>query len=121
MALGQAVTSKELTLLTQHYYRASGASTIATAPFLISPDTQLTGELSTLNAGAQQMGIPYRISECNSFGNGGAAGVSNSYASSLWVIDFLFDVALGGADWSQHAWRGTWAWLHSDLQTTRVG
>ena len=43
------------------------------------------------------MGIPYRISECNSFSNGGAAGVSDSYASSLWVIDFLFCAALGGA------------------------
>ena len=50
-----------------------------------------------MNAGAQQLGIPYRISECNSFSNGGAAGVSNSYASSLWVIDFLFNAALGGA------------------------
>jgi hypothetical protein len=50
-----------------------------------------------LNPGAEQLGIPYRISECNSFYNGGAVGVSNSYASSLWVTDFLFDVALGGA------------------------
>ena len=50
-----------------------------------------------MNAGAQQLGIPYRISECNSFNGGGAAGVSNSYASSLWLIDFLFDAALGGA------------------------
>jgi hypothetical protein len=91
------MTPSELTLLTQHYYRASGASPIATATFLISPDSQLTGELATLNAGAQQLGIPYRISECNSFGNGGAAGVSDSYASSLWVIDFLFNAALGGA------------------------
>jgi hypothetical protein len=43
------------------------------------------------------LGVPYRISECNSFGNGGAAGVSDSYASSLWVIDFLFSAALGGS------------------------
>jgi hypothetical protein len=87
-------------LLTQHYYRdyysASGRPPTPTAAFLISADSQLTGELAILNAGAQQLGIPYRISECNSFDNGGVPGVSNSYASSLWVIDFLFDVALGG-------------------------
>ncbi len=94
---GQAVTPSELALLTQHYYRASGASSTSIASFLVSPDTQLTTELATLRAGTQQLGIPYRISECNSFGNGGAAGVSNSYASSLWVIDFLFNAALGGA------------------------
>jgi hypothetical protein len=97
LLFGQATTAAEITLLTQHYYRASGGSPIATASFLISPDPQLTGELAMLNTGSEQLGIPYRIGECNSFYNGGAPGVSNSYASSLWVIDFLFDVALGGA------------------------
>ena len=97
LPFGQAVTSSELVLLTQHYYRAPGEYVTSTASFLISPDLQLTGDLATLNAGAQQLGIPYRMSECGSFSNGGAGGVSNSYASSLWVIDFLFDTALGGA------------------------
>jgi hypothetical protein len=97
LPFGQAVTPSELTLLTQHYYRASGASSTSTGPFLVSPDSQLTTDLTALSAGAQQLGIPYRLSECNSFSNGGAAGVSNSYASSLWVIDFLFNAALGGA------------------------
>ncbi len=97
LPFGQIVTPSELTLLTQHYYRQSGASPTSTASFLISPDNQLTTDLGILKAGAQQLGIPYRISECNSFFNGGAAGVSNSYASSLWVLDFLFDAAIGGA------------------------
>jgi hypothetical protein len=97
LPFGQIVTSSGLTLLTQHYYRQSGASTTSTAAFLVSPDDQLTTDLGILNAGAQQLGIPYRISECNSFFNGGAAGVSNSYASSLWVLDFLFNAAMGGA------------------------
>jgi hypothetical protein len=37
------------------------------------------------------------MSECNSFYNGGSNGVSDSYASSLWVIDYLFNCAQGGA------------------------
>ncbi|MGB8536475.1 MAG: glycosyl hydrolase family 79 C-terminal domain-containing protein [Acidobacteriaceae bacterium] len=97
LPFGQVVTGSELTLLTQHYYRQSGASTTSTAEFLISPDDQLAIELGTLGPGARQLGIPYRMSECNSFANGGAAGVSNSYASSLWVLDFLFNVAMAGA------------------------
>jgi hypothetical protein len=97
LPFGQIVTPSELTLLTQHYYRQSGASATSTATFLVSPDNQLTTDVGILKAGAQQLGIPYRISECNSFFNGGAAGVSNSYASSLWVLDFLFDAAMGGA------------------------
>ena len=98
LPFGQETTAAEITLLTQHYYRdfySNGGS--PTAAFLVSPDSQLTGELAILNAGAQQLDIPYRIDECNSFDNGGVPGVSNSYASSLWVIDYLFDVALGRA------------------------
>ncbi len=100
LPFGQQATAADITLLTQHYYRdyysASGGAPTPTAAFLISPDSQLTRGLAILDGGAQQLGIPYRISECNSFDDGGVPGVSNSYASSLWVIDFLFDVALGG-------------------------
>jgi hypothetical protein len=93
----QAVTANEITLMTQHYYRASGANTTSTAALLISPDARLAGILRVLNSGAERLGVPFRISECNSFANGGAIGVSDSYASSLWVIDFLFAAALGGS------------------------
>lgn len=94
---GQAVTKNEISLLTQHYYRANGQSPSSTAAYLITPDTALTNDLNILNTGAKGIGIPYRMAECNSYYNGGASGVSNSYASSLWVIDYLFDCALGGA------------------------
>jgi hypothetical protein len=94
---GQTVTKSEITLLTQHYYRANGQSASSTAEFLITPDTNLVNDLATLNTGAQGIGVPFRISECNSFYNGGADGVSDSYASSLWIIDFLFNCAQGGS------------------------
>lgn len=94
---GQAVTKSELALLTQHYYRANGENPTSTSAYLITPDTNLVTELSMLLAGAQSIGIPYAMTECNSYYNGGATGASDTYASSLWVIDFLFDCALGGA------------------------
>ena len=94
---GQAVTKNEITLLTQHYYRANGALSTSTAAFLITPDTYLVQELAELQTSAQGIGIPFRMAECNSFYDGGANGVSNSYASSLWVIDYLFNCAQGGA------------------------
>jgi hypothetical protein len=90
---GEAVTKSEITLLTQHYYRADGELPTSTAQFLITPDTTLTADLPKLQSGAQTIVIPYRIAECNSYYNGGADGVSDSYASSLWVIDFLFNCA----------------------------
>ncbi len=97
LPFAQSMTAGELTLLTQHYYRASGYDPASTTAFLISPDAPLTADLATLHAGALKLALPYRLSECNSFYHGGAPGVSDSYASALWVIDFLFAAALGGA------------------------
>jgi hypothetical protein len=94
---GETVTSSQISLLTQHYYRANGQSPSSTEAYLVSPDTALPSNLSMLQTGARAIGVPYRMSECNSFYNGGASGVSDSYASSLWVIDFLFACAQGGA------------------------
>jgi len=93
---GAWATQTDISLLTQHYYRANGQDASSTAEFLITPDSNLIRDLSTLDVAAQAIGIPFRMSECNSFYNGGSAGVSNSYASSLWVLDFLFNCALGG-------------------------
>lgn len=95
---GQAVTGSNVSLLTQHYYRGNGQSASATSANLLTPDTTLANYLSILKTGSQSVGIPFRVGECNSYYNGGAPGVSNSYASSLWVLDFLFNCAQGGAD-----------------------
>jgi hypothetical protein len=94
---GEAVTKNEITLLTQHYYRANGQLASSTAEFLVTPDSVLVADLATLSTGARAIGVPFRMSECNSYYNGGADGVSDAYASSLWVIDYLFNCAEGGA------------------------
>ncbi len=75
--------------------RSRSASTLAA--YLITPDATLGNGLATLDTGAKGIGIPYRMAECNSFYNGGASGVSDSNASTLWVIDYLYDSAQGGA------------------------
>lgn len=93
----QSATRKNLSLMTQHFYRGDGHSSTSTAANLISPDANLQKCLGMLNTASQSTGIPFRFGECNSYFNGGAAGVSNSYASALWVIDFLFNCAQGGA------------------------
>ncbi|MGC1462549.1 MAG: hypothetical protein WA802_10135 [Terracidiphilus sp.] len=93
----QAATRKNLSLTTQHYYRGDGHSSASSAANLISPDANLPKALGMLSAASQATGVPFRIGECNSYFNGGAPGVSNSYASALWVIDFLFNCAQGGA------------------------
>jgi len=94
---GTTVTKSEITLLTQHYYRANGQLATSTATYLVTPDTALAGNLAVLQAGAKNIGVPYRMSECNSYYNGGASGVSDAYCSSLWVLDYLFNCVQGGA------------------------
>ncbi|MGB7745495.1 MAG: hypothetical protein WBL41_22195 [Terracidiphilus sp.] len=94
---GQWATKSNITLLTQHYYRGNGQSASSTSANLVTPDPNIINDLSILNAGAKGIGVPFRISECNSYYNGGSDGVSDAYCSSLWVIDFLFDCALGGS------------------------
>jgi hypothetical protein len=44
-----------------------------------------------------QQGLRYRIEETNSFYNGGAPAVSNTFASALWGLDFLHWWAAHGA------------------------
>ena len=94
---GQWAAKSNITLLTQHYYRGNGQSASSTAANLVTADPNIVSDLATLNAGAKGIGVPFRMSECNSYYNGGADGVSDAYCSSLWVIDFLFDCVMGGS------------------------
>jgi hypothetical protein len=90
--------AKDIVLLSMHYYRANGQSPSSTIELLLSyPDTNLQKDLVPLLAASQAAGVPYRVAETNSFYNGGAPNVSDSYASALWVIDHLFTIAQGGS------------------------
>jgi len=93
-----AAASTGVVLLSDHYYRANGQSPSSTIDLLVSyPDTHLQTELAKLKTAAAGAGLPFRIAETNSFYNGGAPGVSDSYASALWVIEHLFTIAAGGS------------------------
>lgn len=85
-----------ISLLTQHYYRGNGHSANATVKNLVSADPNLITACASLKAAASVWNLPFRISETNSYLYGGSPGVSNAYASALWVIDHLFNIALGG-------------------------
>ena len=45
---GESVTKSEITLLTQHYYRANGQLPTSTAAYLITPDPTLIANLAIL-------------------------------------------------------------------------
>jgi hypothetical protein len=87
---------KLVSLLTQHYYRGNGHSVNATVANLVSPDLTIIADCVALRSAVSGQKIPFRFSETNSYLYGGSPGVSNAYASALWVIDHLFNIALGG-------------------------
>lgn len=43
-------------------------------------------------------GLPFRLDELNSAANSGQPGTSNTFASALWVLDTLFNLAGAGVD-----------------------
>jgi hypothetical protein len=51
--------------------------------------------LAELQAASRSCGVPYRICETNSFSGGGKPGVSDRFASALWVLDFMYKLAAG--------------------------
>jgi hypothetical protein len=92
----------DLKLLTHHYY-AEGPPTNPTSTIdkLLHTDDKLTHILDTCATASRSANIPYRICETNSCFGGGKPGVSDTFASALWGLDFLFTMAsanCGGAN-----------------------
>jgi hypothetical protein len=107
-AAGEA---KDLRLLTHHYYRTGARRPEATIETLLRPDPAFRVKLEKLQQTCLQRGICFRINEVNSFYGGGKPWVSDTFASALWCLGFMFEVAsYGGAgvnletDINQMAW-----------------
>jgi uncharacterized protein (TIGR03437 family) len=88
---------RNVVLLSDHYYRANGQLPTSTIDLMISPDANIVTQAKAMFAVTQSVDVPYRFAETNSFYNGGAPNVSDSYGSALWVIDHLFACASNGA------------------------
>jgi len=91
--------SSNIFLLTRHYYVANGQNVTSTMTLLLTPDPNLPPELAAMESSAagNHIASGYRISEANSFYNGGAPGVSDGFGTSLWAINFLFTNAWAGS------------------------
>lgn len=94
---GEAVGSSNISLLTQHYYRGDATLPSSTVENLITYDSGLVDDLNALKTAARKIGVPFRMAECNSYYTQSQSTACDSYASALWVIDFLFNCAQAGA------------------------
>ncbi|MEU4235935.1 hypothetical protein [Actinoplanes sp. NPDC026619] len=84
-----------MSMLTVHQY-ASGPDITIDKMLSAGQITSQLNAVSTNLAAATANGLSMRIDEANSAYSGGVDGVSNKYASALWVIDYALSMAQAG-------------------------
>ena len=93
--------SNHVALITEHLYAGGAGGKVPTPE--IGRDRMLSDDFiktyqklyDSFVPMALSNGLPYRLEEVNNYFNGGATNVSNTFASSLWGLDFMYW-------WAQH-------------------
>lgn len=81
-------------LLTHHYYEEGPPQNPGSTPEnLLKPRGRFDRICEQLRATSRSVKVPYRIVEINSCFGGGKAGVSDTFASALWGLDLMFELA----------------------------
>ena len=92
-------TRGDAVLLTSHFYGMGPASApgMTAERLLRKVNPELDAQIAGVRvASAAAGGTPYRMDEGNSCFGGGREGVSDAYASALWVADYMLQVACAG-------------------------
>ncbi len=98
----------KIKFLDAHYYVTGPASSPSISYYnLLNKSDYLDRYLGDIKASASASGLPFRITECNSIYGGGKAGASDVFASALWALDFMWNVAeYGGQGVNFHDGQG---------------
>ena len=104
--------AKQNVFLSRHYYREAAEN--GSIPDLLSGDPGFFGEVEQIMRVADQAGLPFRITEGNSYYNGGRDGTSNVFAAALWSADFMLALAQRGVA-GMHFHGGTLRSVESSL------
>jgi hypothetical protein len=87
----------KLAVMAQHSYVAAANSSGCSVPNLQVTTTALTDIFDTIHAAAVKNNLPaWRMDENNTCSGHGQQGVSDTFISSLWAIDYMFEVAKRG-------------------------
>jgi hypothetical protein len=96
--------SGHIRLITQHAYPGGNALKVSDAAagrtLLLAPalDQGYEKFYAAFVPAVLESGLPYRLEEANSLFHGGAPNLSNSFASALWGLDFMYWWATHDAD-----------------------
>ena len=99
-------SQRRLSVVTFHRYPLRACVADTTSPFYASipnllADASSAGiaqQVAPYTQVAHAHGLPFRLDELNSASCSGKTGVSDTFASALWVLDTLFDMAAVGVD-----------------------
>jgi hypothetical protein len=99
--LGSFLSSEpRVRLVTVHAYplKHCTKSTVVTIPQLLADSSShgLAQRVAPYVAAASRHHAPLRIDEMNGISCGGTRGVSDTFASALWILDTLFEMAQTG-------------------------
>ena len=86
----------DIALLTAHHYITGQANPAATLEFMLQEEKKYQPVLAKFQAISESARVPWRMCETASFSGGGKAGVSDTFASALWALDYLFVLASYG-------------------------
>ncbi len=83
----------DIAMLTSHHYIMGQADPATTIELMLQEEKKYQPALAKFQAAAQAAHVPWRMCETQSFSGGGKAGVSDTFASALWALDYLFVLA----------------------------
>ena len=87
---------KDIALLTAHHYITGQANPAATIETMLAEEKKYQGALASFADTMKANRILWRMCETASFSGGGKDGASNTFASALWALDYLFVLASYG-------------------------
>jgi hypothetical protein len=93
-----AAEGRDIKLLTHHYYRGGASDPRTSLARLLQTDTNWDARLAKLQEICRDNGLAFRINEVNSFSGGGKPGVSDTFGSALWCLDYMFRAASYGCE-----------------------
>lgn len=83
-------------LLTAHHYITGQANPATSIDLMLQEEKKFQPALARMRAAAEAAHVPWRMCETASFSGGGREGVSDTFAASLWALDYLFVLASYG-------------------------
>ena len=86
----------DIALLTAHHYIGGQANPASTLELMLQEEKKYQPVLTKFQAIAGAAHLPYRLCETASYSGGGKAGASDTFAASLWALDYLFVLASYG-------------------------